>query len=459
MIVIMSDEHNPAVTGCYGNDLIETPNLDRLARDGITFDNCYTNSPICVPSRLSFTAGQYVSGVSAWNNDCRLADSVPTLPRVLERFGHESFLIGKMHYDSDRRYGFREIGEAWTNRRNKEGTGGRRAPYATRNHAGKWARRVRGFDTGNESRVLSHDREVTERTVNFLDDQSKEDDPFFLLCGYLAPHFPLTVPEEYYRMYNGKTPLPELPPGHLETQNRNYHQLRRGFGVLDTEPEVVQRGRDLYYGLTTWLDEQVGRVLDAIEDSEVADNTVVIYTSDHGEMAGEHGMWWKNTMYEASARVPLIVSWPERWSGGQRRTEVCSLVDVVRTIADVSDAASPEVWDGDSLLPWLDNPGHEWKDFAVSEYYSHNMASGFVMYREGSYKYVYHTPPVGYEYPAERELYDLESDPQEFRNLANVPEHRGRVERMHAEMVRELGEEPDRTERRSVAELNRGYPA
>lgn len=457
ILVIMSDEHDPAVTGCYGNSLVETPNLDRLARDGITFDNCYTNSPICVPSRLSFTAGQYASKVGAWNNDCRLSDAYTTLPEVVNSSGYESFLIGKMHYDSDRRYGFREIGEAWTNQYDKQGTGGRRPPYSTHNRTESWRRRADDFDTADESRVLAHDRGVTERAVNFLNDRSRQENPFFLLCGYLAPHFPLTVPEEYYRTYSGKTSLPELPPGHLEAQTRNYHQLRRGFGVLDTDPEVVQKGRDLYYGLTTWMDNEVGKVLRALENSEVAENTVVIYTSDHGEMAGEHGLWWKNCMYEQAAKVPLVVSWPERWGGGQRRRRVCSLVDVARTICELSGATNPETWDGDSLLPWLDDGTYQWKDYALSEYYAHNTASGFVMYREGKYKYVYHTPPRGYDYPAERELYDLESDPREFVNLANVPEYRDRIERMHERLVQEVGEKPARTEERSVKELARGY--
>lgn len=457
VLVIMSDEHDPAVTGCYGNSLVNTPNLDRLARDGITFDNCYTNSPICVPSRLSFTAGQYASRVRAWNNNCRILNTIPTLPKVMDEFGYESFLIGKMHYDSDRRYGFREIGQAWTNQRDKQGTGGRRPPYSTRNRSEMWQKRTENFATGDRSRVLFHDQRVTERTLNFLNDRSRQDEPFLLLCGYLAPHFPLIVPEEYYRMYSGKTSLPELPPGHLEMQNRNYHQLRRGFGVLDTDPDVVQKGRDLYYGLTTWLDNEIGKVLRALENSEAAENTVVIYTSDHGEMAGEHGLWWKNCMYEQSVRVPLIISWPERWEGGQRRDQVCSLVDVVQTIGELGGAPRPETWDGDSLLPWLDDRAYQWKDFAVSEYYAHNVASGFVMYREGRYKYVYHTSPIGYDYPAERELYDLESDPQEFVNLANVPEYQDRIKQMHEKMVREIGEEPDRTEERSVAELKRGY--
>ena len=133
ILVIMSDEHNASVTGCYGNSIIQTPNLDRLAAGGTTFESCYCNSPLCVPSRLSFTAGKYVSRIGAWSNDCRLdSDDVPSLPRILTAAGYESYLCGKMHYDRTRRYGFTEIGG---NRNNgfKTGKGGRRKP-------GRWPR-------------------------------------------------------------------------------------------------------------------------------------------------------------------------------------------------------------------------------------------------------------------------------------------------------------------------------
>ncbi|MFB6219771.1 MAG: sulfatase, partial [Halobacteriaceae archaeon] len=184
------------------------------------------------------------------------------------------------------------------------------------------------------------------------------------------------------------------------------------------------------------------------------ENTVVIYTSDHGENKGDHGMWWKNCMYDHAASVPLIVSWPERWAGGQRRTEVCSLVDVVQTIAELGGADAPDQWDGDSLVGLLDDPGADWPDFALSEYYAHNTASGFTMYREGRYKYVYHAR-YDDDHGPEEELYDMREDPGEFENLADSrPETR---ERLHEAMLDELGEHPDDIDRRARREGAAGY--
>jgi len=455
ILVIMSDEHNAGVTGCYGSKLARTPNLDRLAARGVAFDAAYTNSPLCVPARLAFTSGKYISRVGAWSNNCWLPSAdYPSLPRIMNAAGYESFLCGKQHYDATRRYGFTEIGGNM-NRSRKSGRGGRRAADDTRVNTASRDARFAGFHPGNGG-VLPHDRKVTAGAIEFLSKRKRTDKPFFLFVGYLAPHFPLIVPEPYWEPYKGKVPMPVLPPGHVESQPLNYHHLRRGFGVVETDPAIVRKGRELYHGLTQWLDEQIGKVLRALAASDVAQDTVIIYTADHGENMGEHHLWWKNCMYEHAARVPLIVSWPERWKGGQRRKGACSLVDLVQTIAELGEATPGDDWDGDSLCRWLDDPNAPWKDMAVSEYYAHNIASGYAMLRAGRFKYVYHTPPDKH-HPAQRELYDLEADPGEFTNLASRPEHNGRIEQMHAALVKELGEHPDETERRCRADYAKGY--
>jgi len=425
ILVIMSDEHNASVLGCNGNDIVHTPNLDRLARKGIAFDSCYCNSPLCVPSRLSFTSGKYASRVSAWSNSCRLPSAdYPSLPRVMNAAGYDSILCGKMHYDKTRRYGFREIGNM--NNSNKTGRGGRRKADDLKPKPGI-SNRFDDFYTADNSSVMAHDKKVTAGTVEFLKNRKASDKPFFMLAGYLAPHFPLIVQEKYWRQYRDKIPMPKIPRGHLESLPLNYKHLRIGFNIEDVPDEIVRRGRELYYGLTQWVDEEIGKVLNVLADSEVADNTVVIYTTDHGENMGEHGLWWKNCMYEHAARVPLIVSWPARWKGGQRRTQACSLIDVVRTIAELGTADVPADWNGDSMVNWLDNPDAGWKDLAISEYYAHNIASGFTMIRKGRYKYVYHTP-ADENHPAERQLFDMLSDPGEFDNLDGRDGFKDRME-------------------------------
>lgn len=456
VLVIMSDEHTASVMGCAGNPIAHTPNLDALAARGIQFDCAYTTSPLCVPARLAFTAGKYVSRVGAWSNDCRLpSDDIPSLPRAMNAAGYESYLCGKQHYDDEHRYGFIEIGGNM-NRGYMTGRGVRRHPRDERVNTRGRDGRFNQFYTGESSSVLNHDRAVTAGVLEFLGKRRRSDKPFFLFAGYLAPHFPLIVPQRYHDRYRGRIPMPVVPEGNVAAQPRNYHHLRRGFGVVETDPAKVKLGRELMYGLTTWLDEEIGKVLAALGNSEVADNTVVVYTSDHGENMGEHHLWWKNCMYDHAARVPLIVSWPARWPGGQRRSGVCSLADLVQTLAEIGGATASDDWDGDSMCAWMDDAGAAWKDFALSEYYAHNICSGFVMFRQGRYKYVYHTPADA-EHPAERELYDMENDPGEFFNLAGDPAQKGRIRKLHAAMLAELGEDPDVTEQRCRADYARGY--
>jgi len=455
ILFIISDEHNAGVTGCYGNRTVQTPNLDALASRGVTFESAYTNSPLCVPARLAITTGKYIHRVGAWANSCRLAsDDFPSLPRIMNAAGYESYLCGKMHYDARHRYGFTEIGGNMNNGQ-MDGRGGRRAADDTRVNTAARDSRFADFHAG-EGGSIKHDLKVTAGVLDFLGKRGRTEKPFFLLAGYLTPHFPLTVPEKFWEPYQGKIAMPELPPGHVESQPLNYHHLRRGFGVVETDPNLVRIGRELYYGLTQWMDDQLGLVFKALRDAGLADDTAILYTTDHGENMGEHALWWKNCMYQHAARIPLIIRWPERWKGGQRRAGACSHVDIVKTIAEIGGAEPPGDWNGESLCRRMDDPQAPWKDLAVSEYYAHNIASGYAMLRTGNYKYVYHTPPDA-DHPAQRELYDLAADPKEFANLAAQAGQQARVEALHAALVKELGEDPDETEKRCRADFAKGY--
>jgi choline-sulfatase len=456
LVFLFSDEHNARVLGAYGSPLARTPHLDGLAERGVVFESAYCASPLCGPSRLSLTAGKYASRVGAWGNRSWLpGDDVPSIARVMRAAGYDAVLCGKQHYDATRRYGFREITDLRSNRYHKTGIVNRRDPDDLRPPP-ELAKRFSNFRVGKDSPVLRHDRTVAASAVDFLRKRGRGEAPFFLLVGFLAPHFPLIVPEPYWMPYQGRVPAPEIPDGQLASLPRNYQHLRLGFRMTDVPPDVVQRGRELYHGLVTWLDEQVGTVLDALARSRFADDSVVVYAADHGENLGEHGLWWKNCMYEHAARVPLVVSWPARWAGGQRRSGACSLLDLVQTFADLGGAATPDDWDGDSLLPWLDDPQHAWKDRAAAEYFGHNVASGFAMLRRGRWKYVYHTRPSPRHEP-ERELYDLTADPGEFSNRAGRPEHAALVAELHAALVAELGEDPDEAEARCRAVISEGY--
>ncbi|MCZ6634230.1 MAG: sulfatase-like hydrolase/transferase [bacterium] len=456
ILLIMSDEHDPGVMGCYGDSVVQTPHMDRLANEGIIFDAAYTSSPLCAPARASFTAAQYVSRCGVWNNDCRLpSDDYPSVPHALNAAGYECWLGGKMHFDEHHRYGFKDV-YGGTNDGVKTGTGQRRAFDDMTESSRGWEGRVANFHTGDTSGVLEKDRAVTRECSAFLRDRKADDKPFFLLAGYLAPHFPLIVPEEYYARYQDKVPMPEIPEGFLETLPTNYKHLRAGFGVSKATPEQTKLGRELYWGYVNWLDDEIGTLLGALGDSEVAEDTVVIYCSDHGENKGDHGLWWKNNMYEHASRMPLIVHYPERWAGGQRRTGACSLVDLAQTVAELGGAEMSDDWDGASLLGYLDDGDATWRDIAVSEYYGHNIASGFAMIRQGSWKYVYHTR-FDAEHGPERELYNLADDPGEFNNLAGEADQVDRIAALHALLTVELKREPDEAEAACRADCEKGY--
>lgn len=452
---IMSDEHNPHITGCYGNPIIQTPHIDSLAATGITFDTHYCNSPLCVPSRLSLTAGKYTSRVNVWGLTSWLPRAdISSLPRVMNAAGYCSFLCGKQHYDYSRRYGFTQVGGNFNNWY-KTGRGRRLSPdHLTEKELSP---RFSEFHPADHSSTLDHDRAVTLGALEFLSARRSNDKPFFLFVGYLAPHFPIVAPEPYWTRYRSKVAMPVIPSGFLENLPLNYKVQRAGFEELNVPADTVRRGRELYYGLTNWADDEIGKVLAALRTKpEIAENTVIIYSSDHGENMGEHGMWWKNCMFEPSARVPLIISWPKRWAGGQRRAGASSHLDLVQTVAAIGGGHTPGDWNGTSMLSWLDDSKTVWKDYAVSEYYAKNIASGYVMSRSGDWKYTYHTV-IDHDHPEEHQLYNISSDPQEFKNLASLPEHRARIQEMHKRLIQEIGEDPNETEQRARYQLARGY--
>ena len=455
ILLVMTDEHNASVLGANGDRFVRTPNMDRLAATGVSFDGCYCNSPLCVPSRESFISGRYISRTGLWSNESELPRAdIASVPTLLRQAGYDTYLCGKMHLASNRRYGYEDVGGDF-NRFPKNGRCARRRADAL---PGKGlSPRFEEMHLGTDSSTLAHDRRVTTGALSFLQNRKAGPKPFFLTVGYLAPHFPLVVPEGAWRNYAGKLPMPNVPAGYLDSLLLNYRHLRAGFQVEGVPPDLVSKAREIYYGLTQWVDEQIGRVLESLAKSPFADNTIVIYTADHGENMGEHGLWWKNCVYDTGARVPLIVHWPKRWQTG-RRAGACSLVDLSRTIVDMGGGKAPADWDGASMLPWLDHADTPWKDRAVSEYYAHNIASGFVMLRQGGFKYIYHAP-AGPAYPSQRELYDLKNDPGELHNLAGDAGRTGLLNDLHAALVKELGESPDDTEKRCRADSAKGYPA
>jgi choline-sulfatase len=253
--------------------------------------------------------------------------------------------------------------------------------------------------------------------LDYLRDPARKEQPWALNASFIAPHFPLVVPERFFNLYPlDQIDMPEIPDGHLENQHPVHQRMRSMFGAVDFPEEQVRRARAGYYGLITYFDEKIGRLLQALEETGQRDNTVIVHFSDHGEMNGEHGMWRKSSMYEASARVPLQISWPGQIAAGQRIGGVVSLVDLVATVVDIAGAQSVAPLDGDSLLGLMQGQGEGWKDEAFCEYLAHGVARPTALLRQGRHK-------LNYSLGDSPELYDIEADPNEFEDLANDTAH------------------------------------
>ena len=424
ILVIMSDEHDPAVMGCSGHPLVQTPNLDQLARAGTRFDSAYCNSPICVPSRMSFLTGNYCHRIGVWDLGSPLRAETPTFGHYFTAASYETVLCGRTHMPGDERlhgFGTRLYDDlhSWRSRQ---------APRRTLE-----ARR------GSNSHVTEcgpgrgawydYDTTVADLSVRFLKGKAAHpsERPWLLYSGLMYPHFPLTCPPEYYRQYDPEAMTPaDLRGETLESQHPAIRQLRYFFRNEEIVPEPVQR-RALasYYGLVTLVDDLVGNMLAVIDSSPLRENTVVLYVSDHGEMAGQHGIWQKQCFYEASVRVPMILRTPHG-SGGRRVDANVSLVDVLPTLLDLAGIEIPAGLPGASLAQMPAGAGAADR-VVFSEYHAQGMLEGGFMIKRGDWKYNYY---VGHE----PQLFDLSQDRGEFHDLAADP----RCASVRAALHREL---------------------
>ena len=454
IVFIITDEHDGKIMGCMGDPYVHTPNLDALAESGILFQSHYCASPISGPSRQSLTTGKYVSHHNVWGNTVGCPNNVPSLPRVLQEQGYETVLTGGMKYNG-LNYGWStyKAGKGYAPAKDKQKKAGSDIPHERqRIKAGEF--KDNGTTIGKEFRNMGAtdmskyvDITRTADALAYIKERANIEQPFCLLVGLMAPHYPLQSTPELVAKYEDKIPMPGIPDGYLETLPLNYKHLRNSRQLERVPADTVKLARECYYARVEWMDGQVGQIVDAIRQSPFADNTIIIYTSDHGENLGEHGLWWKNCVYDCAARVPLIVSAPQRWKGGQIRSKATESVDLVQTIVDLGGGKAPADWDGQSMVPFLDNDAYPWKDFAICEYYAGYMPSGITMYRKGDWKYVYHAR-ADETYGPEVELYNMKEDPKELNNLAKETRYVDLIQKLHTEMIEHIGEDPENVEKR-----------
>ena len=422
IVFLFSDEHTGTMMGNSGHPVVQTPNLDRLAQQSYTFDNAYCNSPICTPSRLSMLTGRYPHQIETWDLGAILDRKHKTWGNYLTKEDYETVLCGRTHFNgTDRLLGF-------TNRllddlprwRNTKGNPPKRTADARRGSNSH----VTECGPGDHEHTR-YDRKVTDLAVDYLNGKAstKDNKPFLLYCGYMHPHFPLIAPPEYYSWYDPDTlDLPDTWNEPLETQHPVVQHLRWAWrNDIPPPEEIVRCALACYYALVSSLDAQIGRILQAIDTTPLSENTVVIYTSDHGEMAGSHGIWQKQCFYENAVKVPLMVRLPSEETA--RIKQNVSLVDVLPTLLEITELEKPSDLPGESLLEIAKHQVVETTRTVFSEYHHMGMMNAGFMLKQGDYKLCHY---VG----SQPQLFNVDNDPLENEDLASKPEH--------AEIRREL---------------------
>ena len=445
LLIILSDEHTPGAMGCAGHPVVKTPHLDRLAARGTLFRNAYCTSPICVPSRASLATGLYVSDTGYWDNAKPYEGSVPSWAHRLNHAGHRALSIGKLHYRST------SDPNGWSEERlPMHVVAGLGDLMGTVRDSRARHRKFRGYheEAGpGESTYSLYDRNIAAEAVRWLKEEAPghRDKPWALFVSLVCPHPPLKAPDDFYALYPPQTvPWPtDHDPGDRPEHPAD-RDLREFFDIATPFPEdVVRRSVAAYFGLCSFLDHHVGVLLDTVEEAGLMDSTRVLYTSDHGEMNGEKGIWGKCIMYEPSVGVPMILAGDGVPVGASVATPV-SLVDVFPTVRDGVGLAAPDedrVLRGRSLIDIAGGADGDRPAFA--EFHAAGSTTASFMVRQGDLKYIHH---VGYR----PQLFDMATDPREKNDLGDDPTFA--AERRDMEALLRAMVDPDAVNARAKAD-------
>lgn len=417
-LFIMSDQHQQKATGCYGHPFVKTPNIDRLSTSGTRFATAYTNSAICVPARAVLATGRYVHEIEYWDNAHAYEGRVRSWHHLLADNGLGATSIGKLHFRGpDEPTGFVEqINPMHI----VDGIGDLRScvkrPMAPPFKSSKTASEI----GPGESSYTQYDRDITGRTCEWLRDNGgpANGKPWVLFTSLVCPHPPHIAPPEFYEMYpTASLPAPKLSqpdaPTHpwikLQERNRNHNDF-----LTDETRRVLMAA---YYGCISYLDSNIGEILDCLNECGLTENTIVVYTTDHGENLGTRRLWGKSNMYEEACAIPMMIAGPGIPADSVSRTPV-TLADIAPTVLDavgLEEIADAEGFPGRSLIH-LANTADDPDRIAFSEYYAAAADRAAFMIRKGRYKYIHY---LGYE----AELFDLDADPEELNSIASNPKH------------------------------------
>lgn len=398
IILIYADQMRADAMSCAANPCIKTPHLDRLANEGTRFTDAFTTFPLCCPFRASIMTGKYAHAHGMLANHYPLPLGQEYLAEILRDSGYQTGYFGKWHLNGGKKNDLVPPGE--------QRLGFEHFVGFSRGHNYMQSIYYRDTDQPYTSRRYEPDYQ-TDHLIEFMDGATKdpEDHPFFAMICYGPPHVPLVAPPHYLNLYRSdEVPVRDNTPEETQAQERARAFLAK------------------YYGLIANVDHNVGRILDWLDKQELAENTMVIFVSDHGDMAGEHGRYGKKTYYDASMRVPLLVRYPARFSGGQSVSALVDpAVDTMPTILDVCGIPIPECVQGSSYAPLLANTSEKTRE---EIFYQIPMEGEgperFPIPERGirTHDWLYVATPEG-----AKALFDLRNDPMEMNNLANDPEH------------------------------------
>jgi arylsulfatase len=438
VLIIHTDQQRWDTLRCMGNELMHTPNLDVLAAEGAMFTNCFANNPVCMPSRMSLMTGQYPSALGCATNGIPLPEDTLTVNRMLKPYGYHTANIGKLHFQnhsnrdhrdphpdyefdtlilSDEPGCYDDAYIKWVENIAPDQVYNCRVAYPPAANMPDNGKPPRGAITPylwESDEGLTHTAFVASETCNYIREHKHE--RFFAFAGIYAPHAPLNPPKRFVDMYNiDEMPLPYI--GETEKGPVKY-----------ASPDQLRKMKAYYYALISHIDDQVGRMLKTLEEEGLKGKTLVIFTSDHGEHLGDHGLTGKGAPgYDSCLHVPLIISLPGMIRPGLKIDDLVEQVDIVPMILDYCGIQTPRIVQGRSIRPALQEQSYDPRNSILMEYKAPFRVSWRTV-RTLEYKYCRNN--------AGRELlFDLKKDPHELSNLANEEHYRNVLQMMRNEML------------------------
>ncbi len=426
ILFVMADQLAAPVLSTYGGKTAKTPHLDKLAAEAVVFDSAYCNSPLCAPSRYVLMSGQLPSKIGAYDNAAEFPSDIPTYAHYLRHSGYRTALSGKMHFcGPDQLHGFEDrlttdiypADYGWFP--DWENFDKRPSWYHNMSSVTQAGKAVR-------TNQLDFDDEVVFHAQRYLYDHVRGADnrPFCLTVSMTHPHDPYAISGEYWDRYEGVDI--NLPSFELPDDQQDPHSLRLLHVYQKDRKQItdqqIKNARRAYYGAVSYVDDQLGKLIQTLKETGLEDDTIVVFTSDHGDMLGERGLWYKMSFLEWSARVPMLVYAPNHFTP-RRVSQSISIVDLLPTFLELANEQDPPEYampiDGRSLIPHLqgapspETPPH---DEVVGEYMGEGVVAPMFMIRRGDYKYICSKPDPD-------QLFNLKTDPGERVNLAGDEAH------------------------------------